>query len=114
MLSTPSQAQPEAATPPATSTASTASPGTASPGTANGVGQSCGTRGAAACLATLYCNYVPGDDCGASDKPGQCAERPQVCTADVDPACGCDGKTYGNACTANTAGVGVKKKGACP
>jgi len=27
--------------------------------------------------------------------------------------CGCDGKTYGNACTANSAGVNVAKEGEC-
>ena len=29
------------------------------------------------------------------------------------PVCGADGKTYGNACVANAAGVSVAKKGSC-
>lgn len=37
-----------------------------------------------------------------------------VCTMQYDPVCGCDNKTYGNACVANNAGVTSFTKGACP
>lgn len=37
-----------------------------------------------------------------------------MCTAQYDPVCGCDGKTYGNACNAENAGVTSFTKGACP
>jgi hypothetical protein len=39
--------------------------------------------------------------------------KPEFCTEQFDPVCGCDGETHGNACAANSAGVSVASEGEC-
>ncbi len=76
-------------------------------------GQTCGTRGAKNCSAGEFCKFTLRANCGYTDAGGQCAKRPKICTRDYRPVCGCDRKTYANACTANAAGVSVLHTGKC-
>ena len=71
----------------------------------------CGTRGGIQCGKDEYCQFD--ETCGATDRGGVCATKPQICTAIYAPVCGCDGKTYGSACTAAGQGVSVAQEGEC-
>lgn len=77
-------------------------------------GKSCGGRGMGLCNADQFCSWTPGAICGRADAAGACAYRPEMCTALYKPVCGCDGQTYGNACSAASAGMSVLSDGACP
>jgi len=76
-------------------------------------GKTCGARAGDTCAADEYCAYEPSGMCGWADATAVCKKRPEMCTQQFDPVCGCDQKEHSNACAAAAAGTGVLKKGEC-
>lgn len=76
-------------------------------------GVTCGGLLGAGCAENEFCSFAPEAIRGAADQTGLCAPRPEVCTQIFHPVCGCDGQTYGNACTAASSGVSVASVGEC-
>lgn len=61
------------------------------------------------CPRFYYCQQMMG--CTATT--GVCTPVPPSCSDQTDPVCGCDGKTYSNACFASLAGVNLAYRGQC-
>lgn len=93
--------------------AGTSGPAGAAGDAGSGDGTMCGGLQGVTCGADEYCDFASDAMCGATDQPGSCEPKPQVCPQIDAPACGCDGKTYSSDCAAHAAGVSVASEGAC-
>jgi hypothetical protein len=78
-----------------------------------GVPDFCGGFAGIQCPEPLYCNFPSATRCGSGDQAGTCQRRPEICTLQYDPVCGCDERTYSNACAAASAGASVLHDGEC-
>jgi hypothetical protein len=81
-------------------------------------GRTCGGIAALQCDTREFCSYeasAGGQGCDGmiSDAGGVCQAVPTVCTREYNPVCGCDKKSYSNACEAHSFGVSILHEGAC-
>lgn len=76
------------------------------------VGARCGGFIGLVCGAHEFCQHPTGA-CFFADGEGTCVRRPVFCGRIYKPVCGCDGKTYGNDCERQRAGVSLAHDGKC-
>jgi Kazal-type serine protease inhibitor domain len=81
-------------------------------------GPTCGGIAGLSCDDGQFCNYetsAGGQGCDGSvaDAAGVCQPTPNFCTREFNPVCGCDHRSYANACDAHFNGNAILHEGAC-
>jgi Kazal-type serine protease inhibitor domain len=79
-------------------------------GYGGGDGKDKACRADSDCADGSFCQFKE----GACEGAGKCTEKPQVCTREFAPVCGCDNRTYPNDCQRRSAGVSLRATGECP
>jgi hypothetical protein len=67
-------------------------------------GGDCGGIAGLPCPGGMFCDF-PSGMCGHNDEMGTCRPIPEVCTHECVQTCGCDGRSYCNACLAHAVGI---------
>lgn len=80
----------------------------------NASARRCRTTRALECDTGEYCDFPVGGACGRNGSAGVCRPRPELCTREYMPVCGCDGRTWPTRCVAATQGVDAVSDGPCP
>jgi hypothetical protein len=65
------------------------------------------------CPEGYVCDISVPNACNGADLPGYCRPKPEMCTLQYQPVCGCDGRTYPNDCARLAAGVQLDHEGEC-
>ena len=68
-------------------------------------------------LMLISCMSLVAATCSKDPEEQACAEREVedcMCTMEYKPVCGCNKKTYGNACDASCHGIDDYTEGECP
>lgn len=75
-------------------------------------GKVCGGIAGKPCPEGQFCE-LPAGECRGRDLQGLCVPKPEICTTEYDPVCGCDEVTYSNDCFRRMAGAQKDHDGPC-